>query len=40
VVSMILMAIPLMILYEIGIFGATWLTRKKAAAPSAEDKPA
>jgi sec-independent protein translocase protein TatC len=39
VVSMILMAIPLMILYEIGIFGATWLTRKKAAAPSAEDKP-
>ena len=40
VVSMILMAIPLMILYEIGIFGAKWLTRKKAAAPSAEDKPA
>jgi Sec-independent protein secretion pathway component TatC len=29
-----------MILYEIGIFGAKWLTRKRAAAPTAEDKPA
>jgi len=34
------MAIPLMILYEIGIFGAKWLARKKAAAASAEDTPA
>jgi len=38
VVSTILMAIPLIILYEIGIFGAKWLTRKKAVA-GAEDKP-
>ena len=37
---MILMAIPLMILYEIGIFGATWLTRQKGRGTSAEDKPA
>jgi sec-independent protein translocase protein TatC len=31
VVSMILMAIPLMMLYEIGIFGAKIVIRRKAA---------
>jgi sec-independent protein translocase protein TatC len=32
VVSMILMAIPLMVLYEIGIFGAKIVSRRRAAA--------
>lgn len=36
VVSMILMAIPLMVLYEISIFGARLIARKKAARKEAE----
>jgi sec-independent protein translocase protein TatC len=34
VVSMILMAVPLMVLYEIGIFGAKIVSRRKAAEAS------
>ena len=40
VVSMILMAIPLMVLYEIGIFGAKLVSRRKAAAGASESRPA
>jgi sec-independent protein translocase protein TatC len=40
VVSMLLMAIPLMVLYEIGILGARLLCDRKAAADAAEKKPA
>jgi sec-independent protein translocase protein TatC len=36
VVSMILMALPLMVLYEIGIWGAHLMTRKKAASEASE----
>ena len=36
VVSMILMAIPLMILYEISIFGSRLIARKKSAMKEAE----
>jgi len=38
VVSMILMAVPLMVLYEIGILGGTMLTRRKKAQETAESK--
>jgi sec-independent protein translocase protein TatC len=40
VVSMILMAIPLVVLYEIGIFGAKMVGRRKAAAQASESRPA
>lgn len=40
VVSMILMAIPLMVLYEVGIFGARLVSRRKAAAEASESRPA
>lgn len=40
VVSMILMAIPLMVLYEIGIFGAKLVSRRKSAAEGSEPGPA
>jgi sec-independent protein translocase protein TatC len=36
VVSMMLMAVPLMILYEVAIVGARLVTRKKPAEPEAE----
>jgi sec-independent protein translocase protein TatC len=36
VVSMILMALPLMVLYEIGIWGAHLMARKKAASEASE----
>jgi sec-independent protein translocase protein TatC len=39
VVSMILMALPLMILYEISIFGAQVLARRKAATAAAATAP-
>jgi sec-independent protein translocase protein TatC len=39
VVSMILMAIPLMILYEISIFSAQLLARRKAARAAVAEKP-
>jgi sec-independent protein translocase protein TatC len=39
VVSMILMAIPLMILYEVSIFSARLLARRKAAAAAVAEKP-
>jgi sec-independent protein translocase protein TatC len=39
VVSMILMAIPLMILYEISIFSARLLARRKAARAAIAEKP-
>jgi sec-independent protein translocase protein TatC len=38
VISMILMAIPLMVLYEIGILGARFLTRKKPPPEAVEEK--
>jgi sec-independent protein translocase protein TatC len=38
VVSMLLMAIPLMVLYEISIVGAKLISRKKAAPDAAENK--
>jgi sec-independent protein translocase protein TatC len=40
VVSMLLMAVPLMILYEIGILGAVFLMRRKPAAEKAAAGPA
>jgi sec-independent protein translocase protein TatC len=40
VVSMILMALPLMVLYEIGILGAHVMNRKKGAADASESHPA
>jgi sec-independent protein translocase protein TatC len=39
VVSMILMAIPLMILYEVSIFSARLLARRKAARAAFAEKP-
>jgi sec-independent protein translocase protein TatC len=39
VISMILMAIPLMVLYEIGILGARFLTRRKAPPEAVAEKP-
>jgi sec-independent protein translocase protein TatC len=40
VVSMILMALPLMVLYEIGILGAHVMNRKKGAADASGSHPA
>jgi sec-independent protein translocase protein TatC len=40
VVSMILMALPLMVLYEIGIWGAHVVTRKKGTPEASESDPA
>jgi sec-independent protein translocase protein TatC len=40
VVSMILMALPLMVLYEIGIVGAHFMSRKKGAPEASESHPA
>ena len=40
VVSMILMALPLMVLYEIGIWGAHLVNRKKITPESSESHPA
>jgi sec-independent protein translocase protein TatC len=40
VVSMILMAVPLMVLYEIGILGAKFITRGKGPAAASESRPA
>jgi Sec-independent protein secretion pathway component TatC len=37
-VSMILMALPLMVLYEISIFSARLLARRKAAAAAVGEK--
>jgi sec-independent protein translocase protein TatC len=40
VVSMILMALPLMVLYEIGILGAHFVCRKKGTPEASESHPA
>lgn len=40
VVSMLLLAVPLMILYEVAIVGARLVTRKKPAESNVENKPA
>jgi sec-independent protein translocase protein TatC len=40
VVSMVLMAIPLIVLYEIGIFGAKLVSRRKAGKEASESRPA
>jgi sec-independent protein translocase protein TatC len=39
VVSMVLMALPLMVLYEIGILGAHVINRKKSAAEASKSHP-
>jgi sec-independent protein translocase protein TatC len=39
VVSMLLMAIPLMVLYEMGLLGAKLIARQKTASETAEKKP-
>ncbi len=39
VISQILLAVPLWLLYELGIVVASWLVRKRAASPVEEFKP-